>query len=439
MVTRIARFLQYDIWNMHLEQISATRAIFLKFVRVIVLAIRGFGEDKCLLRASALTFYTLLSIVPVAAMAFGVAKGFGFEKLLERQVMERMQGQEEVAGYIIGFADSMLENTQGGMVAGVGIAFLLWAVIKLLGNMEASFNAVWGVSKGRSIFRKCSDYFSAMLLCPILLIMAGSMNVVISGQVRVIIERLPLLELVGPAIFMSLKLLPYIVMWALLSFLYIFMPNTRVSPGAAVAGGIVAGTLYQVLQLVYISFQVGVAQYNAVYGGFAALPFFLIWLHLSWLVVLLGAEICFAYQHADTYEFEPECRALSPSYKKLITIWIMHDLVSNFEQGRAPVGVDEVSSRLRVPARLVRQVLSELVGCGLAAEVNRSDSGGIGYLPARDIAGITVAGVIDTLDSHGVSGLPVRTNDDLVAIEQRLEAFRELIAGSPENSALRSL
>ena len=164
MVARIMRFLKYDIWNMQLEQISRSRAFFLKFARVVVLSVRGFDEDKCVLRASALTFYTMLSIVPVLAMAFGVAKGFGFEALLERQLLERMQGQEEIARYVISFAESMLENTQGGMVAGVGIALLFWAVIKLLGNIESSFNAIWGVTKGRSLSRKCSDYLSAMLL-----------------------------------------------------------------------------------------------------------------------------------------------------------------------------------------------------------------------------------------------------------------------------------
>lgn len=439
MIARIVRFVKYDIWNIQREQFSATRSFFLKLARVVVLSIRGFDEDKCALRASALTFYTMLSIVPVLAMAFGVAKGFGFEALLERQLLERMQGQEEIARYVMTFAESMLENTRGGMVAGVGIALLFWAVVKLLGNIESSFNAIWGVQKGRSLSRKFSDYLSAMLLCPLLLVMASGINVLISGQVRDTVESLPLLELVGPMVFTLLELLPYCVMWGLLTFVYMFMPNTGVRVSAALAGGIVAGTLYQVLQMVYISFQIGVAQYNAIYGGFAALPLFLIWLNMSWLVVLLGAEISFAFQHADTYEFEPECRSLSPRYRRLMTLWVMHALVKGFEHARPAAGVDEISRRLRMPARLVQQIMTDLTRCGMAAEVSGAGTVRVGYQPARDISGITIAAVLEALDECGGSALPVLKNDELALLDQSLERFRVLVAGSPDNRVLAVL
>jgi len=438
-IARIIRFIRFDLWNMQLEQISATRAFLLKFVRIVVLSVRGFGEDKCVLRASALTFYTMLSIVPVLAMAFGVAKGFGFEKLLENQIMERLQGQEEIATYMISFSGSMLENTKGGMVAGIGIVLLFWAVIKLLGNIETSFNAIWGVNRNRSLSRKFCDYLSAMLLCPVLLIMAGGINVMISSQVRDIVTKLPLLELVGPVIFSLLNLLPYCVMWVLFSFLYMFMPNTSVRFKAGMIGGIVAGTLFQWLQLVYISFQIGVAQYNAVYGGFAALPLFLIWLNMSWLIVLLGAEITFAFQHSDTYEYEPECRALKPAYKRLMTLWIMHVLVKNFQKAESPPAVDDISIMLRMPARLVRQILTELTQCGMVAEVSSADKTCTRYQPARDISTITIASVIEALDGFGGSGLHVCESDELRKIEQHMENFRCMVAEAPENKVLGSL
>ncbi len=439
MVARIIRYIKFDIWNMQLEQISATKAFLLKFVRIVVLSVRGFDEDKCVLRASALTFYTMLSIVPVLAMAFGVAKGFGFEKLLERQILERLQGQEEIASYMISFSSSMLENTKGGMVAGIGIVLLFWAVIKLLGNIETSFNAIWGVKKGRSMSRKFCDYLSAMMLCPVLLIMAGGINVLISSQVRDIVEKLPLLELMGPAIFSFLNLLPYCVMWALFSFLYMFMPNTNVRFKAGIAGGIVAGILFQWLQVVYISFQIGVAQYNAVYGGFAALPLFLIWLNLSWLIVLLGAEITFAFQHADTYEFEPECRALQPGYKRLMTLWVMHVLVTCFQKGDCPAGVDDISMKLRMPARLVQEILTELMLCSMVAEVNIPGKTGIRYQPARDISTITISSVIEALEGQGGASLRVSETEELRKLEQHLERFRALVSEAPENRVLASL
>jgi len=439
MIARIIQFIKYDLWNMQLEQISDTKAYLLKFVRIVVLSVRGFDEDKCVLRASALTFYTMLSIVPVLAMAFGVAKGFGFEKLLEKQILERMQGQEEIASYMITFSGSMLDNTKGGMVAGIGIVLLFWAVIKLLGNIETSFNAIWGVKKGRSISRKFCDYLSAMMLCPVLLIMAGGINVLISSQVRDIVAKLPLLELVGPVIFSLLNLLPYCVMWALFSFLYMFMPNTNVRFKAGMAGGLVAGILFQWLQVVYISFQIGVAQYNAIYGGFAALPLFLIWLNLSWLIVLLGAEITFAFQHADTYEFEPECRALQPGYKRLMTLWVMHVLVTCFQKGDCPAGVDDISMKLRMPARLVQEILTELMLCSMVAEVNISGKTGIRYQPARDISTITIASVIEALEGQGGASLRVSETEELRKLEQHLDRFRILVSEAPENRQLISL
>jgi len=439
MIARSIRFVKYDIWNMPLDQISATKAFLLKFVRIVVLSVRGFDEDKCMLRASALTFYTMLSIVPVLAMAFGVAKGFGFEKLLERQILERLQGQEEIANYMISFSRSMLDNTRGGMVAGIGIVLLFWAVIKLLGNIETSFNAIWGVKKGRSIGRKFCDYLSAMLLCPILLIMAGGINVLISSQVRDIIEKLPLLDFVGPMIFSLLNLFPYCVMWALFSFLYMFMPNTNVRLKAGMVGGIVAGTLFQFLQLAYISFQIGVAQYNAIYGGFAALPLFLIWLNMSWLIVLLGAEITFAFQHADTYEFEPECRALQPGYKRLMTLWVMHVLVKYFQKGDCPPGVDDISMMLRMPARLVQEILTELTLCNMVAEVSIAGKTGIRYQPARDISTITIFAVIEALENQGGASLRVSETEELKKIEKILNRFRVLVAEAPENSVLAGL
>ena len=439
MFARIVRFVKYDIWNIQREQFSATRSLFLKFARVVVLSVRGFDEDKCALRASALTFYTMMSIVPVLAMAFGFAKGFGYEKLLERQILERMQGQEEIASYMISFSGSMLENTKGGMVAGIGLALLFWTVIKLMGNIETSFNAIWAVSKSRSVSRKFCDYLPAILLCLVLLIMTGGINVMISSRVREIVENLPMLKLAGPVIFFLLKLLPYFVMSALFSFLYMFMPNTRVNFPAGIAGGIVAGVLFQWLQVIYISFQIGVSKYNAIYGGFAALPLFLIWLNLSWLIVLLGAEISFAFQHSDTYEFEPECRTLSLAYKRLLALWVMRLIVKSFEQGSSPSGVDEISRTLRMPARLVRQILADLTQCGMAVEVGIGTAAPVGYQPARDISGLTIAGIVEALDDCGGSDLPVNKTDELAEIEKRLEQFRRLVAASPENRVLAQL
>jgi len=382
-ISRFVQFVQTDIWRIRTSQLPAKKSFWIRQLRIFLLAIRGFAEDKCQLRASALTFYSLLSIVPIAAMAFGIAKGFGFEKRLEKQIMENLQGQQEVVERIIGFAQSLLDNTRGGLIAGVGIVVLFWTVIKLLGNIESSFNDIWGIKTPRTLGRKFSDYLSVMLVCPVLLIMASSVTVLITSQVTLLVEKLSFLGPLAELIILSLKILPYAVIWIVFTFIYFFMPNTKVKIKACLLAGVIAGTIFQVLQLLYITFQVGAAKYGAIYGSFAALPLFLVWLQLSWLVVLFGAEVAFAEQNVETYEFEPDSLRVSPSFKKLLALRIAHYCVKKFHQALHPPSVDEISEHLEIPIRLVRQILFELTEAAILSEVKIDDSGGVGHQPAQ--------------------------------------------------------
>ena len=291
--SKITNFIKTDIWRIRVRNLPRRKSFFIKQLRILLLAIRGFHGDKCPLQASALTFYSILSVVPVVAMAFGVAKGFGFQKLLEKQLLEKFPGQEEVMMQVVNFALSLLENTKGGMIAGIGVAVLLWTVIKVLSNIERSFNTIWEIKKSRTFGRKFSDYLSIMLISPILVIMSSSVTVFITTQVTLITEKIALLGIFSSLIFFILKLLPYCLVWILFTFIYILMPNTKVNFSSGFIAGVFAGTIFQLAQWAYIYFQVGVAKYNAIYGSFAALPLFLVWLQLSWLIVLLGAEISF--------------------------------------------------------------------------------------------------------------------------------------------------
>ncbi|MFC1592138.1 YihY/virulence factor BrkB family protein, partial [Thermodesulfobacteriota bacterium] len=422
-IANIAGYLKTDIWNCRLESLSGPRSFFVRQLRIVVLAVRGFDEDRCSLKSSALTFYTLLSIVPVAAMLFGIAKGFGFETLLEQQLLARFPGQEEILRQIIGFAHSMLENTRGGLIAGIGIALLFWSVIKLLSNIERACNDIWGIQKGRSIKRKFSDYLSAMLICPLLFIMASSLTVVITSQVKLIVDKLALLQMIGPLIFVGLKVLPYGVIWILFTFLYVFMPNTRVKVRSGLLAGIVAGTGYQVLQWAYISFQIGVAKFNAIYGGFAALPMFLVWLELSWLIVLLGVEISFAHQNAHTYEFEPDCLDVSNAFRRLLALRIVHLVIKAFQAGEQPQTTVGIIDQLRLPIRLAQRILDELVAADVLHEVRCADDPAAGYQPARSIDAITIVYVLDALDQRGGSAVPVTDSPELDSLSQRLDSF----------------
>jgi membrane protein len=211
-------FITHGIWRIRLGTLPRNRSFLLKQLRIIILAFRGFAEDKCYLRASALTFYSLLSVVPAAALAFGVAKGFGLQKLLEKELIDKLKGQEEVVNQIVTFANSMLEETRGGLIAGIGVALLFWLTIKLLGNIEESFNDIWGIKQPRSYGRKLSDYLSVMLICPVLLILSGSITVFITTQITQITQKIDLLGAFSPIISLLLKTLPLCVIWLLFTF-----------------------------------------------------------------------------------------------------------------------------------------------------------------------------------------------------------------------------
>jgi membrane protein len=403
------------------------------------LAVRGFAEDKCKFRASALTFYSLLSVVPVIAMMFGIAKGFGLEKRIETELLQKMQGQEEVAKRVIDFANSLLENTSGGFIAGVGVAFLFWAIIKVLSNIENSFNDIWGVKTPRTLGRKFSDYLSMILVCPFLLIMASSATVVISSQVRVIIQQFSVFSAIGPLILFLLKLLPYCTIWIMFTFVFIFMPNTKVKLRSGFLGGVVAGTIFQIAQWIYINFQIGAAKYSAIYGSFAALPLFLLWLQISWLVVLFGAELSFAHQNVETYEFEQDCLSASNSFKKLLALLITHRLVKNFCKAGQPWDAAKISHTLEIPIRLVRQILFELVGAGILSEAKNNDSKDVAYQPAVDVGKVTVKYVVESLEQRGNSDIPIGNTSELDKFSECLSTFADDIEKSPANILLKDL
>ncbi len=439
MKEKIINFIQRDIWRIKTSKIARRKSFIINNLRIAILALRGFNEDKCAIRSSALTFYTLLSIVPVFAMAFGIAKGFGFEKVLEQRILEKFPNQNDVILNIINFANTMLENTKGGLIAGIGVAVLFWSVVKVLGNIEASFNDIWGIKKTRGLGRRLSDYLSIMLICPVFLIFSGGLTVFARTQAVILTEKISLLGAFSPTIMFLLEFLPYTVIWAVFSFIYIFMPNTKVDLKSGIIAGIAAGTVYQVMQLIYVNFQVGVAQYNAIYGSFAALPLFLVWLQLSWRILLFGAELSFAHQNVDTYEFEPDCLNVSYSFRKLLALRVVHLLVKNFSRGQKPFTAAEISHELELPVRLLRDILNDLLDSGIISEIKKQDVRAVAYSPARDINLLTIKYVLDRIDEKGTDSIPVAQTKELSRINSALKSFGELLEKSPANLYLKDI
>jgi len=438
-LSKATEFVKNDIWRIQEKNLPRSRALGIRLLRILILSMRGIAEDRCQLRASALTVWSLLSVPSIFAMLFGIAKGFGFEKALEAQLVEKLEGHEEVVTRIISFSHALLEHTRGGVIGGIGIIVLFWSIIKVLGHIENSFNDLWGVKKGRSFGRKITDYLSLMLICPVLFILSSTITVLIASQVRIFVQNVALLGIVSPAIFFLLKLLPLCAIWTLFTFMYLFMPNTKVNFKSGALAGIVAGIIYQIFQLLYINLQIGVARYNAIYGSFAALPLFLIWLELSWLIVLFGAEISFAHQNVDTFEFEPDCLRVSDTFKKLLTLRILHLLVKTFSGSGGSWDETQISQTLEIPIRLVRQILFELVESGIVSEIKVDGDRAVAYQPAHNIDIMTIKYVMDTLDKHGSDTIPVARSEELEKISDCLKAFGELIERSPANMRLKDI
>lgn len=433
------RFLEKDIWQIPLRELPRGKSLLIRQLRIFMLAFRGFNEDKVQLRASALTYYTLFSIVPVVGLGFGIAKGFGLEIYLENQLREALSGREEVYNWIMSFSQTMLETARGGMVAGVGLVILLYTVFQVMSNIESSFNDIWQIKKGRDWTRMLSDYFAMMFIAPLFFILSSAATVFLNTQVSQISQNLQYLGFLSPVLFFMANLVPYFLIWIMLTLLYMVMPNTNVRFSSALLAGIIAGTLFQLVQWAYIFFQIGVSRYNAIYGSFAALPLLLMWMQISWLVVLFGAEVAFANQNVENYEFDAETQNISPFNKKLLSLYVMHLLTKMFAEGQTPAGSEKIAHILEIPNKLVRSILNDLVEANLINETLTGRSKEVGYQPAIDINLISIQMVMERLEKRGLDFMVVKNTRTLETIKNCLEGFKSNIEKSGQNVLLKDL
>jgi membrane protein len=439
MVKRLLNFIKRDIWRFRVASHRKEQGLGLRVLRIFVLSFREFASDQCSLRASALTFYSLLSVVPVFAMAFGVAKGFGMEKILKSKLLEHTQGQQEVMTRIIQFSENLLQSTHVGIIAGMGLVLLFWSVIQVLSNIESSFNDIWAIKKARSMGQKFTDYLALMLVAPVLFVTASSVSVFVISRVRMITQEVKGLEFIGPVFFFGLQLLPFAVFWGLLTYLYMFLPNGKIQFRSALLGGFVGGVAYQAVQWAYISFQLGASNAGAVYGTFAALPLFLIWLQTSWLIVLYGAELAFAHQNEARFEFEPDCLNASEEFKKLCALRIAQVCVNRFAAGLEPLSSEEIAAKLEMPLRLTNELLERLARAKLLNMTQREDERERHYQPARDIHEMTLQFVIREMEKAGTQDIPVAATPELENLRASLKAFDKTLRNLPENMLLKDL
>lgn len=392
-------------------------------IRIVKIASKEFVRDRCGLQASALTLYTLLSIVPVMAMAFGIAKGFGFQKFLENKVLEIFASQEEVIQTVLAFSHNLLERTKGGLMAVLGIIFLVYSLIKLMGQMEAAFNRIWRVSANRSIIRKITDYITIALAAGLLVIFSGSATFFITAYIEKFMGMLNLPATLNHLISFGFNIFPFVPVWLLFTFFYLFVPNKKVDVRSALAGGIIAGTIFQLAQMAYVKFLVGISAYNAIYGSFAALPLFLIWLQGSWTIALLGAEISFVWKNVDLLQTDdPEYDQISTRMKKLIILRTVAFCVKRFARKKAPVTPSQVAAHLNLSVNMVETFMEKLVHARILFQVSAPEPG---YTPALDIECLTVMDVVAAFENMGEDGVFMTGTLETAALEQSLEQFEK--------------
>jgi len=439
LIKKVLHYITEDIWKIPTQQLPKTKGFLIKQVRIILLAVKGFNEDKCTLQASAMTYFSALSIVPVIALIFAIAKGFGFKQVLEKRIIESFEGQQEVLSWVMKFAQSMLDSTKGGMIAGVGIVLLFWSVMKLLGNIERSFNDIWGIKKSRVFIRKFTDYISIFIIAPIFIILSSSTTVIISTFIKDPTIELAIVNYATPFLALMVKFIPYILIVVLLTFLYTVMPNTKVKIQTALFAAIVAGISFQMLQWGYVNFQVGVSKYNAIYGSFAALPLFLVWLQLSWLIVLFGGELSFAAQNVGKYEQEVGPDDISYSKRLTLLVLISTMVVKNFHKGNQPYNALEISEKLQIPRRLVNDLIAQLVESGLFSEIITNVENTFAYQPSEDINKLSVNYVINKLEDWGKTDCATQDSDELKHISSIFQDFNTSLNQSDKNILLKDI
>jgi len=432
-IATLWKFLTYDIWRITEDEVTKTTFSLYNIIKTIYLCINRFTKDRLVNKASALTYSTLLAIVPILAIVFAIARGFGFDNLMESQIVQGFGGPSETTEVIFQFVNSYLSQTKNGIFIGVGLIMLLWTV---LNNMEITFNRIWQVKKARSMYRKITDYFSMLLLIPLLLVVSGGLSIFMSTMLKNVTD----FTLLAPIGKFLIRLIPFVLTWVMFTALYVFMPNTKVKLKHALISGILAGTAHQAFQFLYISSQLWVSRYNAIYGSFAALPMFLLWLQISWTICLFGAELTYAGQNIRNFSFDKDARNISRRYRDFISILIMSFVAKRFEKNEPPYTAEDISEECQIPIRLTNQTLYELQEINLLHEVvTDAKSQDIAYQPSMDISKLNVALLLDKLDTHGSEDFKIDKDKEFHGQWETLMKAREEYYKSASQVLLKDL
>ena len=383
-----------------------------RLYKTLSLTIKFFTAERVMAKASALTYNTLLAIVPILAVVFAIARGFGYNKYIEVWFRDVLSSQPQAAETIIGWVNSYLVHTKSGIFLGVGLVFMLYTVMMLVSNIENTFNEIWQVKRKRSIFRTFTDYMAMFFLFPILIVVSSGLSLFLATMASSMTDFM----LLGSAVRWLIDATPYLLMSLMFVGLYVFMPNTHVKVKNAIVPGILAGIAMQIVQFVYINSQIWVTGYNAIYGSFAALPLFMLWVQISWTICLFGAELTYTSQNLDYYDYDAHTDDVSHRYQLMISALIMSRICRRYADGKKAPSADELRQETGVPIRIVNDLLFKLAEARLIIEVSSDEKGAVStFVPAESLSNLSVGTMIDRLEAQGRWNLDVPVADLLSA------------------------
>ena len=399
MLSRVRKFTNTDVWLVEVDKLPRLKGIFYRQLQLTLYVWREFWKDNSLLRASGLTYTTLLTLVPLLALMFALLKGLGVQKALEPFFLERLTGgshpiTERIMEYV--------SHIHVGSLGTLGIIFLFLTMILVLTNIEMAFNQIWQVDRGRPWLRKCSDYLGLVVILPVAMFVSLSLMTFVKSHL--VTQEFLSIDLLGRTYVYLLKIAPFFVMWLAFSFIYLYMPNTRVNPISASAGGIIGGTLWQFCQWAYIHYQFGSSTYGAIYGALSQLPMLLIWIFVSWIILLLGAEIAFAHQNLARFRLKQRWQAQPTVNKSYWGLQLLLLVGQRFEAGLSPPTIMELAEELEVPADETRALLDVMQNIGA---LKATGENGHEVLPARDMRHLMVFDLVEGLEQR--ESIPEKT------------------------------
>jgi membrane protein len=396
-VQRFKRLFQSRIWSTPGNRSGRGWSFPYRAGRLLYATVRGFWDKDLTSRAAALTYYMVLSVVPFLAFAFSILKGFGvYHKLMEESVRPYMQETFEGNPMLLRALEQLMSFVEHTNVSGlslVGVLLLIYTSISMLSTVETAMNDVWEVRIPRRLVRKVTDYTTLMVFGPLLVMAAVTFSAAAQSSAVVAFLRKSLL--VGDVIDFLLRFTSALFSCVALVALYLIMPNVRTRLRSALLGGVVAGLLWQALLYFHVNLQMGVARYNALYAGFAAFPIFLVWLYLSWTIVLIGAQLAASHQYEPRLRQAVRARNVDQELREALAVALAAAVSERFVEGRPPATSTALSSALEVPAPVVDQVLEALVRAGVLVRV--SQRGEPGYDPGRDLDSVRLVDVEDAV------------------------------------------